>query len=691
MPEFKEFAKIVNDQFEKMVKQDVFVVSVTKDELWDTYLNAFPEGTNEIYVENRKHDCNCCKQFIRNIGGMVTIVDDKLVSVWDIKVPSFYQEIADAMSALVKSRAIQAPFKRSEKKYGLERTTQMLEVAKIKDGVVINAIGDIVSFDHFYSVIPSKYLSATPSNDISNIVAKAGTFNRALAELKLPALEQVKELIANKKLYLGDGHRELIDMFIKAHKTYHKEGTDTNIFVWSNLKTKPANLKKTSSIGSLIADIGEIAVAKSHATYEAELTKCIKAYNKKTDPTTYQRAEAAEISKAQAKLVQKTIEDLGIEPSLSRRLAVAEDVSVNNVLHANSETRVHMKDSISDLLASAVKPSGKSSKKATTDIHIDDFTKDVLPGTSLLEMYLANSHKNNLMTLISPTDTDAPNLFKWNNNSSWSYNGNITDSLMRDNVKALGGKVDGQLRGSIQWNEEKGDNRNDLDIHCVSPKSHISYQRTKGSCGGQLDVDIQEPGTDERAINGVAVENISWAKNLKLPNGEYKFYVNNYAGRNTGGFRAELEINGETYSFNYNKPVTRDVVFATVTHKDGKFTVKSDLDSQKQSKNVYGIPTEEFHKVTMAMLSPNYWDGQEIGNKHHFFILEGCTVDEPVNGFYNEFLSNELHPHRKVFEVLSAKMRCPVAEQSLSGLGFSSTKRDSVLVRADGRTYNIKF
>ena len=82
---------------------------------------------------------------------------------------------------------------------------------------------------------------------------------------------------------------------------------------------------------------------------------------------------------------------------------------------------------------------------------------------------------------------------------------------------------------------------------------------------------------------------------------------------------------------------------------------------------------------------------QTIGNKHHFFILDKCNADEAVNGFYNEFLRNDLNEHRKVFEVLSGKMRCPVGKESLSGLGFSSTKRDSVLAKADGRVYNILF
>ena len=91
------------------------------------------------------------------------------------------------------------------------------------------------------------------------------------------------------------------------------------------------------------------------------------------------------------------------------------------------------------------------------------------------------------------------------------------------------------------------------------------------------------------------------------------------------------------------------------------------------------------------MLSPNYWDGQTIGNKHYFFMLDGCSNPDAVRGFYNEFLSEELRPHRKVFEALSSSMKCTPAKEQLSGLGFSSTIRNELFVKVDNRPYKILF
>lgn len=81
----------------------------------------------------------------------------------------------------------------------------------------------------------------------------------------------------------------------------------------------------------------------------------------------------------------------------------------------------------------------------------------------------------------------------------------------------------------------------------------------------------------------------------------------------------------------------------------------------------------------------------KTGNKHYFFMLDGCSNPDAVRGFYNEFLSEELRPHRKVFEALSSSMKCIPAKEQLSGLGFSSTIRNELFVKIDNRPYKITF
>ena len=94
------------------------------------------------------------------------------------------------------------------------------------------------------------------------------------------------------------------------------------------------------------------------------------------------------------------------------------------------------------------------------------------------------------------------------------------------------------------------------------------------------------------------------------------------------------------------------------------------------------------------MMSPNFWDGHGVGNKHYFFMLDGCLNDGKARGFFNEFLKPDLDAHRKVIEMVGNKMTAVESDRQLSGLGFSSTQRSSLLCRVKGsftRTINILF
>lgn len=672
--EFKKFKTEMQKHFKKITKDvnTLFEVEVDKDELWSLYLNSFPEGTNEIFRNRSEHDCSCCRQFIKNFGNVIAIENGIITNIWEFETNSeIYQPVVNALSQYIKSKNVSNIYVSKIKKIGTDFNFELNTKAPIK-------------WEHFYIELEDKFVNKTSKSegeikgenkDLRNV------FKRSLDEITIESVEVVIELISQNSLYRGEEWLNNLKEFLNYKKKYQKlTEIEKDIFTWENFKKSGVAVTKIKnhSIGTLLINISE----------QMDLETAIKKYEDIVAPQNYKRPKPIYTQKMLDE-ARKTIEELGFSNSLYRRYATLDDITINNILFSNKDASKRInKNDIFDNMEKEITINPKKFNKVE-EITIEKFIKDVIPTTKEIEVMLENKHTKNMVSLIAPKSSDSKNMFKWDNNFSWAYTGNITDSSMKENVKSAGGKVDGVLRFSIQWNENDYNN-DDFDAHCIEPNgNHIYFSNKKNQyTTGELDIDITNPEK-----NSVAVENITWSNKNKMIEGKYKFYVNNYAHRGgKDGFTAEIEYDGQIFSFIYNKPLKdrEDIYVAEVTLKDGIFTIKELLSSSVSSKEVWGLNTNKFIPVSTVMLSPNYWNEQQgIGNKHYFFMLKDCVNLENPNGFYNEFLKEELSKHKKVFEALGNKISLEETKDQLSGIGFSSTQSNELIVKVKGTSERI--
>jgi hypothetical protein len=674
--EFKEFKVLFQKNFAEMTKDatHLFEIDLDMDALWNLYLDSFAPGTNPVYRKKREFDCSCCRHFIKRMGNVAVITWNTVRTVWDFTTnDSMYQPVVDALAAFVKSKAVTNVWISKDAKIGTDKSRELAD-------------GKVVEWQHFYLELPSKFVdrSGRSEGDIKGTYRDTrNVFKRSLDEISEESLLTVLELISQNSLYKGEEWKGVLTEFLKYKKEYAKLKTEEekNNFAWEqSVKAGGAVGRiRNHSMGTLLLDVST----------GVDLDEAVRKYEIIVAPTNYKRPNAI-FTQKMLEDAKKTIENLGYLESLGRRYANLNDITVNNILFSNKDSAKKLggADVFADMSGDVAVNPKKFSK--VEEVSVEAFVENILPTAKEVEVLLENRHASNMVSLIAPADKDAPSLFKWGNAFGWAYSGNITDSTMKERVKSAGGKVDGALRFSIQWNDLDRDG-SDLDAHCREPGMPEIYYEHKNNYAttGQLDTDIVNPQEGKPAV-----ENITWTERNRMKSGVYSFFVHvfNYRG-GKHGFRAEVEFDGQVFSFDCNRQLRQgeNIQVAKVTmNKDGTFSIKESLSSSTSSREVWGIKTNQFIPVSVAMFSPNYWDQQSgIGHRHYFFMLKGCTNPENPNGFYNEFLKEELLAHKRVFEALGSKTAVKETEEQLSGVGFSSTKRNDILVKVKGQTERV--
>jgi len=707
--EFKLFNAQIQKQFALMCEsKKLFRANISRHELWEIYLKAFPSDPIFRNPESTQHNCNYCNNFIRRYGNIVSInkngkIETLFSSIVDDEV---YGAVSKKLDEAIKLTEINNVFfetytslrllayescDTNQKTYriGISHNHKRYTREEAELFGVVKA-NEIRTFHHFHLDLPKQFvdMSGKSTEAVTSIYRdKYNTFKRLMEEIPSDTLSLVIDLINQGSLLDGTSHLHSVKEVLKWKLLYNSTKFEKDIFCWNvsyEIEERTAKFKN-SLVGALCTELAE----------GLELNKACENWNKRADPVNYHKVTAP-ITQRQIEEAKKFVEKNGYSDSFNRRLANIDDIKASEIKHINAGDGEIKEVSIFDNVKSTTSRHKRSKFDNIEEVSITKFMKDILPSCTLVEILLEQKQENNLVSLTTSINKESKPIFKWtDNNYSWTFNGNLAGkSQIKEAVRSKGGKVDGILRFSIMWAENDGDN-SDLDARCKEPRGNLIYfsNRVNKITGGNLDIDITRPKSQ---MPKGAVENITFPKLNKMDDGVYKFIVDQYRADNSKGFKAEIEFNGETYFYEYNKPLRgkEKIQVAEVTLKNGEFTINHKLPESNNSKTLWNLETNQFHKVNLVCLTPNHWGDNQVGNLHYIFGIDGCKTSTATRGFHNEHLLPDILKHKKVMEVLGSTTLIEATDKQLSGLGFNSTVKDEIILRCKGsfnRMLKIKF
>jgi len=697
-------------QFDNMSKTGkLFRSAMTGQQVWDLYLASFEADPKFRDPDSSEHNCNLCNNFLRRYGNIVSMTEDfKLATIFDIEITDEFKPVMEALSKALKAAPISEVFfetfqelnslpyescTKSADRFQLGMAKNVKRYTKEeaeKFGVV--KPNEIRTFEHMHLFVNKMFVDNTGVS-VESIMGTyrdaKNVFQRAMESISLDTLMLVKDLINQGSLLDGTTHLFKIDQIIPMKKEYDSLAADQrDNWCWMASYKLPYAKFRNELIGVLCSELSE----------GKEINEACKAWNIRVDPANYMKA-VAPITKKQIEEARKFVEQNGYEESFDRRPATIEDIKASEILHLNAGKGGIKNASVFDGVKSAPTRHKRNEFDGVEEVPIEKFMKDILPGCTSIEVLLKNTHEGNMVTLTTANNPESKKMFKWDNNYSWTFNGNLAGkSQIKQAVKSRGGSVEGVMRVSLSF----PDTTDDYDLYMKEPSGNmITYSnlRVMQSSSGMLDLDAQ--GRDGHQQPEKRVENIIYTDKSRIPKGYYEIMVDNYSkkGLHTP-FNIEIEIEGEATLLRFKGSRTGNrASVARIAFDGNEFKVQTSdamdiIESNSISKEIYGLETNQFQKVNLLCLSPNHWDGNNVGNKHYMFMLEGAKASSDIRSFHNENLKPELAEHRKVMEVLGTTNMIRPADKQLSGLGFNATVRDEVIVRLSGthkRTVKLKF
>lgn len=640
--------------------------------LYDAYLMGLPEDARQHYT------CNACRRFIERYGGLVVIAEDGVShsAIWGAGSPEFFRNSVHKMRRIVEKAKVNGVFVSSKTVYGEPVTGDWhhLSCEPVRGHV-------------WRGNITADQRSAQLGQDYQMVIS-------GLLEYSIETVAEALKVLETDAVYRSDKFDEPMRWLYDLHyKRHGLKGSAKENITWLYVATSPDGFHhiKSAVTASLMDDIkAGLPFNEIKARFET-----------KVRPENYQRATVApkEGSKARA---NEIMDQLGSAGALSRRYAVLGEISQfiwlpSTPKHVAKNTKTGGTfDHIPSRPSRKAQPAPAVSLPPTT-LTWSKFLNSVLPTATSIEAKIPVS-SSRFMAVVTAADPEAAPILAWDypeqrNPFSWYYGAGI-DGEFKKRVEGAGGQYENvDIRATLIWS-----NRNDLDLHCVTPHGeHIYYGDKRSQCGGWLDIDMNVHGETT-----TPVENIRWGRG-KAHSGRYRFYVQNFRFHESSNydthFRVEVQVGEQTFTFDgvipagYYGPNSNYDVF-TFDYVPGRpLPYPSNASAGVGDWNM--IPGA-YAPVTAILPSPNLWgDNPQVHHGQHiFFVLDGCrdTKRNHARGFFVESLKNEYREIRSVIDAYNATAEILGSESGdVCGLGMTNNQPWGLVLRVTSGLGMIEY
>lgn len=348
-------------------------------DLFDRYLEALP-------VERDVHTCTACRRFVDAFGGLVTIGPDgkSKPAVWDSSMaPAFYRAAIKAMEDEVGRARVIGPFYSPDVRYGTPKTGAWTHLSVTPERRVV--------YEH--ALLSAGQAMAAKREDFRAVAAALGDFTSEVLTEALRLLES--ESLARSERFVAPV-RWLLDLH--AARSGARDSRIRDNILWRAIASAPDGYchPRSSVVGSLLEDIAAgYAFADVKSRFDAKL-----------HPLQYQRPQAAPKSGAII-TAEKMVQEMGLAPSLERRMARLEEVEA--IWHP-----VPQKGAAADGVFGHLKPrraQAPSLSMPAVTMTWEKFVRTVLSQAVAMEAMVPA--QGNFIGLTTAVHGDAPPLLRW--------------------------------------------------------------------------------------------------------------------------------------------------------------------------------------------------------------------------------------------------------------------------------------